>query len=155
MKRFIIIFISLLISSVAISQTMSFPELFDKYAKADECKSVYMTAKMITTMASASNDAKLVKLLEGIKSIRIISAPISNKDFSKDINSYIKNNNLPKLSSRYSDNRSDDFYFYNGGKSAKNSEFIMYTTEPNKITVVRIYGIFDVKDISKLSKITN
>jgi hypothetical protein len=108
-----------------------------------------MEKKMIKAIAAKSNDKDLVKLLDGIESIRILSSVGRNDNMIADVKKFISSNDFKRMGERTEDGKCDTFYLFDGGEST----FIMLSVSPTKTTVIRIFGYFNVKDISKLSRI--
>jgi hypothetical protein len=152
MKRFIniLILIALFFFPV-ISQAQSFRNIYDKYSDNPGCSSVLMEKKMIKAIAAKSNDKDLVKLLDGIESIRILSSVGRNENMISDVKKFISSGDFTRMGERTEDGKCDTFYLFDGGDYE--STFIMLSVSSTKTTVIRIFGFFNVKDISKLSRI--
>lgn len=150
MKKNIALIIAVFISSAIMAQDSFFITIFHKYEKAENCTSVEMSSKMISMLVRNTNDENLAEQLKGIKSIIMLTIPVSYKDVERDLNAYIKYKKLRKLSSSYADGISDDYYLL---EDDNGSTFIMLSNNKQKYTIVYIYGRFDIKNISKLSKI--
>lgn len=151
-KIYILIFISLL-SYPLLGQAVTYNSIFEKYSKTEGAKSSVMNSKMIKMIGERSNDAKLSKLLDGIKTISVLSVPVSdNKDFPLQINDYISARSFSNLMTSSESGKEDKFYFYDGGNK-RSSLLMILNYDSCFYTIIRIIGYFDIKDISKLSQI--
>jgi hypothetical protein len=153
MKKYIeiLILIALFFFPVISQAQSSHQDVFEKYANEPGCSSVTMEKKMIKAIASKSEDQDLVNLLDGIQSIKILSSNGKNENMISDVKRYVSIDNMTKMGERAENGKTDSFYIRDGGKYQ--SIFIMLSVSPAKTTVIRIFGFFDVKDVSKLSRI--
>lgn len=118
--------------------------------------SVEMGRKMMEMMARhvTKSDRDLASLIGGIRSIRVLKAqqPRSEEavQFSRELLSMAADGEYALVMSRTEDGQTSEFYFIDGGNSAP-SEFLMICFGPEERMALDIYGVFDVKDISRLS----
>ena len=125
--------------------------IFDDYAGKKEYQSVIYGKTMLSMMREgASSDVQV--LLDGIKTIRIISYKGTAEDLCNKVLAKIKND-YRLISKMTGEGRVSNFYLYEPEKARKDMSFVMTVTGPQESVVLEIIGKFDVKDITRLSLI--
>ncbi len=131
-------------------------ELYDRYAAEEGFSSVIYGKRMMEMMADRvrSEDKELARLLEGIRSIRVISTQQPNPDFETDTRWWIDVTFKEEehLSHVVEQGQTTDAYLCDGGRYNQ-STFVLVSFGEREQVVLRITGYFSVRDISRLSSI--
>lgn len=156
MKR-ILILILLTLPFLVQGQNVSW-KFFDHYSKADGFSSVQLERKMMRMMsrqAAEKGDEKLAELLNGIEWIRIVALNGGDgQQFMADAEELATDPfyRFQLVLSESSDGQMTRFYLREA-EFSRNSELLMITSGPREMVVVNIYGLFDLKQVSRLSSI--
>ena len=158
MKRFlsavpclILPFMLLFIRYEAAAQERAVDTLFSRYTRAEGFTSVTYGNKMLEMMKDGAS-CELQELLDGIDVIRIISTgEQSGKELSSEAREMAVSAGYGLVSEVSGNEHSAAFFFKD--ESCGMSSFLMVSETPDGTAVLDIYGIFDIKDISKLSGI--
>ena len=131
-------------------------ELYDRYASQEGFSSVVYGKRMMEMMADRvrREDKELAKLLEGIRSIRVLSTKAPHADFELDTrwwtdHTFVEEQQLSHVIER---GQTTDTYLIDGGRYNQ-STFVLVSFGEREQVVLRITGYFSVKDISRLSSI--
>lgn len=131
-------------------------ELYDRYGTQEGFSSVIYGKRMMEMMADRvrGEDKELAKLLEGIRSIRIISTQRPHADFELDTRWWIDHTFVEdqQLSHVVEEGQTTDTYLVDGGRYNQ-STFVLVSFGAREQVVLHIMGYFSVKDISRLSSI--
>lgn len=151
MKRFLITCLLLCTAFVVRAQNAGFSSLYEEYSGREGYTCIEMGGKMMKMLSqrASGDDKELAALLSGIRSIRIVSAKPPHEEFLSRLLDVEKAYKL--ILSQSEQGQTTRFCFIDGGKGC--SEFLMIVSGPGEQTAVNIYGVFDVKDISRLSSI--
>lgn len=150
MKRLLFILVLMIPMGLA-AQTSSLDGIYEEYTGRKGYRSIVYGKKMISIMKEdASTDVR--KLLNGIRTIRIISHEGSDGRLCEDVQQTVRRHH--ELISRIDEDGSSSlFYLYEGNDAGADMSFVMLVSAPGSQIVLEIIGRFDVKDISKLSVI--
>ncbi len=135
--------------------TFTMDELFEKYAPHEKFTSVVFGHKMMEMMAERveRDDVELAELLEGIRTIRVISTKEPNAEFERDAMSWQKGlSGGVKISHVVEEGQTSYTYLVDGGRWNE-SVFVLLSFGAQEQAVIYIKGYFSVKDISRLSMI--
>lgn len=133
-------------------------KFFDRYSKAEGFSSVQLERKMMRMMsrqAAEKGDEKLAELLNGIHYIRIVALAGGNREeFLKDAEALASNPDFKfqLVMSESSEGQTTRFYLREA-EFYSYSELLMLTSGPKETVAVNIYGLFDLKQVSRLSTI--
>ena len=156
MKR-ILILILLTVPFLARAQNASW-KFFDRYSKAEGFSSVQLERKMMRMMsrqAAEKGDANLAELLDGIHYIRIVTVDGGDcATFLKDAEALASDPvfKFQLVMSESSGGQTTRFYLREA-EFYSYSELLMLTYGPKETVAVNIYGLFDLKQVSRLSTI--
>lgn len=156
MKR-ILILILLMLPFLVRGQNVSW-KFFDHYSKAEGFSSVQLERKMMRMMsrqAAEKGDEKLSELLNGIELIRIVALSGGDgQQFLEDAEDLATDPiyRFQLVMSECSGGQMTRFYLREADFT-RNSELLMITAGPRETVVVNIYGLFDLKQVSRLSSI--
>lgn len=130
----------------------SFGSFFDRYAVRDGFTSVVLGRKMMQMMSrqARNEDRELSRLLAGIRSIRILAADKPDETFCDEARRVAETGAYQLMSSLSEGGQYTCFYLYDGGRWGE-SEFLMLTFGQRENVVVEIVGVFDVREVSRLS----
>lgn len=136
------------------AQETAFGKLFAHYSGREGYTSMELGEKMMKMMSrrARDEDKALADLLDGIRSIRIVAAKHPNEQFVSDLLEIAGSGKYKLILSQTEGEQNSRFYFIDGGRFGY-SEFLMVVYGPKEQVAVDIYGVFDVKDISRLSAI--
>lgn len=135
----------------AAAQERAVDSLFTRYTRAEGYTSVIYGKKMLEMMKDGASTG-LQALLDGIEVIRIISCrDAQHSTLASEAAEAAENGHYELVSQVNRDGSSSAFYFKDDpcGKSS----FLMVSVSDGKEAVLDIYGVFDIKDISRLSAI--
>lgn len=151
MKRLIILFMISFLPLGLHAQSSELDGIFDEYAGREEYQTIIYGKTMLSMMREgASSDVQA--LLDGIKTIRIISYKGTAEDLCNKVLAKIKTD-YRLISKMTGEGRVSNFYLYEPEKAKKDMSFVMTVTGPQESVVLEIIGKFDVKDITRLSVI--
>lgn len=134
----------------AIGQDRQIDSLFSVHVKEKGYTSVIYGRKMLEIMKDNSS-CELRQLLDDINVIRIISSPTFVEQLREEAVEVAEHSCYELISMTRDDVRSAAFYFKQEPDGS--SSFLMVSTDLEGTAVLDINGIFDVKDISRLSEI--
>ena len=143
MKRLLLILI-LLLPRLAAAQSNSVNDFFSRYAAAEGFTSVQLEQKMMQLMshqAAERGDKGLAVLLKDIQYIRIIA--LKEGDGGRK---------FQPVTSGSEDGQTTKFYIRETALSVK-SELVMITYGAKETVVVNIFGVFDLRQVARLSSI--
>lgn len=156
MKRILIILI-LLLPMFASAQSSAVNDLFERYGSAEGFTSVQLEQKMMQMMSSQAKergDKSLAALLRDIKYIRIIA--LRGGDGTKFVGDAEKtvtdDKRFTLVTSSTEEGQTTKFYIRESSTTDK-SELVMITYGAKETVVVNIYGIFDLRQVARLSTI--
>lgn len=143
---------AMLLSSLAIySKERDTDTLFSRYSGKEGYSSVTYGKKMLEIMKkNASPD--VARILEGIVEIRIISGSGTGQPSLYDEACGITANGGYGLISEIAESGTSTSFFIRE-EDGDMSSFLMISRSDGKETVLDIYGVFDIQDISKLAAI--
>ena len=156
MKR-ILILLLVVLPFLARAQNVSW-KFFDRYSKAEGFSSVQLERKMMRMMsrqASERGDEKLSELLRGLESIRIVALDGGDgQQFMADAEALVNHANyhFQMVMSESREGQVTRFYLRDAMPQGY-SELVMLTYGPKETVAVNIYGLFDLKQVSRLSRI--
>ncbi len=159
MKR-ILILLLVLLPMLASGQNASW-RFFDRYSKAEGFTSVQLERKMMRMMsrqAAEKGDGKLADLLDGIQYIRIVAldggSEAAAARFVADAEVLVDDqaNSFQLVMSTSEQGQTTRFYLREAAFSL-NSELLMLTWGEKETVAVNIYGMFDLKQVARLSSI--
>ena len=156
MKR-ILILLLVVLPFLARAQNVSW-RFFDRYSKAEGFSSVQLERKMMRMMsrqASERGDEKLSELFRGLESIRIVALDGGDgQQFMADAEALVNHANyhFQMVMSESSGGQTTRFYLREA-EFYSYSELLMLTYGPKETVAVNIYGLFDLKQVSRLSRI--
>lgn len=131
---------------------------FDHYSKAEGFTSVQIERKMMRMMscqAAEKGDDKLAELLDGIQYIRIVSVDGGDEEqFLSQALELVDNekSDFQLVMSTSEGGQTTRFYLREADYSL-DSELLMLTWGEKETVAVNIYGLFDLKQVSRLSGI--
>ena len=147
MKRLLLILI-LLLPRLAAAQSNSVDDFFSRYAAAEGFTSVQLEQKMMQLMsrqAAERGDKGLAVLLQDIQYIRIIALKEGDGGrFVRDAEAAV--------TSGSENGQTTKFYIRETALSVK-SELVMITYGAKETVVVNIFGVFDLRQVARLSTI--
>lgn len=156
MKR--ILFLLLMVLPFLVrAQNVSW-RFFDRYSKSPGFSSVQLERRMMRMMsrqASERGDGKLAELLDGIESIRIVAVDGGDGGpFMEDAQALVDHEGyrFQLVMSESRDGQVTRFYLRNAVPPGY-SELLMLSFGPRETVAVNIYGMFDLKQVSRLSTI--
>lgn len=156
MKR-ILILLLVVLPFLARAQNVSW-KFFDRYSKAEGFSSVQLERKMMRMMsrqASERGDEKLSELLRGLESIRIVALDGGDgQQFMADAEALVNHANyhFQMVMSESREGQVTRFYLRDAMPQGY-SELVMLTSGSKETVAVNIYGLFDLKQVSRLSRI--
>ena len=159
MKRILILMV-LLLPFLARGQHAS-DRFFDRYSKAEGFASVQLERKMMRMMsrqAAEKGDEKLAKLLDGIQYIRIVALDGGDAEdaerFLSDAEALAgsEEHGFQLVMSTSEEGQTTRFYLREAAFPL-NSELLMLTWGAKETVAVNIYGMFDLKQVARLSTI--
>lgn len=136
------------------AQQTEFRDLFAEYAGREGFTSMELGGKMMQMMSRRvkDEDKALAKLLDGIRSIRIVAAKTTDARFVEELLKVAQEGHYKLVMSLSEQGQTTLFYFIDGGRFT-DSEFLMISYGAKEQVALDIYGVFDVKDISRLAAI--
>ena len=153
MKRLLLILI-LLLPRLAAAQSNSVDDFFSRYAAAEGFTSVQLEQKMMQLMsrqAAERGDKGLAVLLKDIQYIRIIALKEGDGGrFVRDAEAAVAADQ--PVTSGTEDGQTTKFYIRETALSVK-SELVMITYGAKETVVVNIFGVFDLRQVARLSTI--
>lgn len=158
MKRILLIMtLSLFLPNLVSAQSSFMNDFFKRYETAEGFSSVSLGAKMMQTMsrqAAESGDKGLAVLLEDIQYIRIVAlAGGDGEQLVRDAEAAVASERkFREAASTTEDGQTTKFYIQETALAVK-SELVMITYGAKETVVVNIYGVFDLKQIARLSSI--
>lgn len=159
MKR-ILILMMVLLPFLARGQYAS-DRFFDRYSKAEGFASVQLERKMMRMMsrqAAEKGDEKLAELLDGIQYIRIVALDGGGREaagrFLSDAEALAgsEEHGFQLVMSTSEEGQTTRFYLREAAFPL-NSELLMLTWGAKETVAVNIYGMFDLKQVARLSTI--
>lgn len=156
MKRLLLIVILLLPQLVA-AQSSSVEDFFGRYRDADGFTSVSLESKMMQMMsrqAAERGDKGLSVLLEDIQYIRIVALKDGDSgQLVRDAEAAVAaDRKFQPVTSGTEDGQTTKFYIRETALSLK-SELVMISYGARETVVVNIYGVFDLRQVARLSSI--
>ena len=156
MKRVLLILI-LLLPQLAAAQSNAVNDFFGRYAAAGGYTSVQLEQKMMQMMsrqAAERGDKGLAVLLEDIQYIRIIALKEGDgAQFVRDAEAAVAaDRKFQPVTSGSENGQTTKFYIRETALSVK-SELVMITYGVKETVVVNIYGVFDLRQVARLSSI--
>ena len=151
MKRLLLILI-LLLPRLAAAQSNSVNDFFSRYAAAEGFTSVQLEQKMMQLMsrqAAERGDKGLAVLLKDIQYIRIIA--LKEGDGGRFVRDAADRKFQP-VTSGSENGQTTKFYIRETALSVK-SELVMITYGAKETVVVNIFGVFDLRQVARLSSI--
>lgn len=155
MKRLLLILI-LLLPRLAAAQSNSVDDFFSRYA-AEGFTSVQLEQKMMQLMsrqAAERGDKGLAVLLKDIQYIRIIALKEGDGGrFVRDAEAAVAaDRKFQPVTSGSENGQTTKFYIRETALSVK-SELVMITYGAKETVVVNIFGVFDLRQVARLSTI--
>lgn len=150
MKRSLLLLL-LLLPFCAAAQTPTFGEFYEDYAGQDGYRTIELGHKMMQMMGRDA-DPQLAQLLDGIRRIRIIATKRPAPFFWARAHKIASEGDYSLISHTDEADRSTSFYFIDGGSEGL-SELLMLAGDKKELVVLNIYGRFDVRDISRLTRL--
>ena len=156
MKRLLLILI-LLLPRLAAAQSNSVDDFFSRYAAAEGFTSVQLEQKMMQLMsrqAAERGDKGLAVLLKDIQYIRIIALKEGDGGrFVRDAEAAVAaDRKFQPVTSGSENGQTTKFYIRETAQSVK-SELVMITYGAKETVVVNIFGVFDLRQVARLSTI--
>ena len=155
MKRLLLILI-LLLPRLAAAQSNSVDDFFSRYAAAEGFTSVQLEQKMMQLMsrqAAERGDKGLAVLLKDIQYIRIIALKEGDGGrFVRDAEADVADRKFQPVTSGSENGQTTKFYIRETALSVK-SELVMITYGAKETVVVNIFGVFDLRQVARLSTI--
>lgn len=156
MKRLLFVLILLLPQLVA-AQSNSVDAFFGRYATAEGFTSAQLERKMMQMMsrqAAARGDKGLAVLLDDIQYIRIIALKEGDGgQLVRDAEAAVAaDRKFQPVTSGTENGQTTKFYIRETALSVK-SELVMITYGAKETVVVNIYGVFDLRQVARLSSI--
>lgn len=158
MKRLLLILaLSLLLPRFASAQSNSVDAFFGRYAAAEGFTSAQLERKMMQMMsrqAAARGDKGLAVLLDDIQYIRIIALKEGDGGrLVRDAEAAVTaDRKFQPVTSGTENGQTTKFYIRETALSVK-SELVMITYGAKETVVVNIYGVFDLRQVARLSSI--
>lgn len=158
MKRLLLIStLFLLLPRLASAQSSSVEDFFGRYREAAGFTSVLLEPKMMQMMsrqAAERGDKGLSVLLKDIQYIRIIALKDGDGgQLVRDAEAAVAaDRKFQPVTSGTEDGQTTKFYIRETALSVK-SELMMITYGAKETVVVNIYGIFDLRQVARLSSI--
>lgn len=151
MKRWLLILI-LLLPLAGTAQNRAFDEFYQSYAAETNVRSIELGRKMMEMMRRDA-DPELARLLDGIRSIRILAAQKPYPFlFRAQAYKVARDKAFELISRTDSKGPSVSFYFIEGS-GERLSELLMLSDGDEEFIVLDICGVFDVRDISRLTQL--
>ena len=142
-------------SKPAKRELYTFDRLYEKYAAQEGVTSILFGKRMMQMMADRvrDEDRELAKLLEELRSIRVLTNAHPSAQFEADARSILKKLSGWELISQIEEHGQQiDSYLFDGGRWHP-STFLLFSFGDKEQVVLYIQGYFSVKDISRLSEI--
>lgn len=142
-------------SKPAKRESYTFDRLYEKYAAQEGVTSILFGKRMMQMMADRvrDEDRELAKLLEELRSIRVLTNARPSAQFEADARSILKKLSGWELISQIEEHGQQiESYLFDGGRWHP-STFLLFSFGEQEQVVLYIQGYFSVKDISRLSEI--
>lgn len=142
-------------SKPAKRELYTFDRLYEKYAAQEGVTSILFGKRMMQMMADRvrDEDRELAKLLEELRSIRVLTNARPSAQFEADARSILKKLSGWELISQIEEHGQQiESYLFDGGHWHP-STFLLFSFGDKEQVVLYIQGYFSVKDISRLSEI--
>lgn len=142
-------------SKPAKRELYTFDRLYEKYAAQEGVTSILFGKRMMQMMADRvrEEDRELAKLLEELRSIRVLTNAHPSAQFEADARSILKKLSGWELISQIEEHGQQiESYLFDGGHWHP-STFLLFSFGDKEQVVLYIQGYFSVKDISRLSEI--
>ena len=142
-------------SKPAKRELYTFDRLYEKYAAQEGVTSILFGKRMMQMMADRvrDEDRELAKLLEELRSIRVLTNAHPSAQFEADARSILKKLSGWELISQIEEHGQQiESYLFDGGHWHP-STFLLFSFGDKEQVVLYIQGYFSVKDISRLSEI--
>ena len=158
MKRILLIMtLSLFLPNLVSAQSSFMNDFFKRYETAEGFSSVSLGAKMMQTMsrqAAEHGDKGLAVLLKDIQYIRIIALKEGDGGrFVRDAEAAVAaDRKFQPVTSGSENGQTTKFYIRETALSVK-SELVMITYGAKETVVVNIFGVFDLRQVARLSSI--
>lgn len=137
----------------------SLSDFYLEHAARPEFASISLEPKMMRMMsrrAKEGGDRELAELLDGIEQIRVLVLREGNrKAFAEEVRWSMDLLGYERLSASQEEGRTTEFYLHEGGKwwQPEASGFVMLTSDDHETVWMNIYGVFDVRDVGRLTAI--
>lgn len=142
-------------SKPAKRELYTFDRLYEKYSAREGVTSILFGKRMMQMMADRvrEEDRELAKLLEELRSIRVLTNARPSAQFEADARSILKKISGWELISQIEEHGQQiESYLFDGGRRYP-STFLLFSFGDKEQVVLYIQGYFSVKDISRLSEI--
>ena len=142
-------------SKPAKRELYTFDRLYEKYSAQEGVTSILFGKRMMQMMADRvrDEDRELAKLLEELRSIRVLTNAHPSAQFEADARSILKKLSGWELISQIEEHGQQiESYLFDGGHWHP-STFLLFSFGDKEQVVLYIQGYFSVKDISRLSEI--
>lgn len=142
-------------SKPAKRELYTFDRLYEKYSAQEGVTSILFGKRMMQMMADRvrEEDRELAKLLEELRSIRVLTNAHPSAQFEADARSILKKLSGWELISQIEEHGQQiESYLFDGGRWHP-STFLLFSFGDKEQVVLYIQGYFSVKDISRLSEI--
>ena len=156
MKRFLLLLI-LVLPRAGMAQSGSVSDFYGKYASAEGFTSIQLEQKMMQAMsrqAAERGDKALAILLDDIQYIRIIALKGGDgAQFVRDAEAAIAaDRKFQPVTSGTENGQTTKFFIRSPALTVK-SELVMITYGAKETVVVNIYGVFDFRQVARLSSL--
>lgn len=151
MKRWLLILI-LLLPLAGTAQNHAFDEFYQSYASETNVRSIELGRKMMEMMRRDA-DPELARLLDGIRSIRILAAKKPYPFLFRSQAYKVARDKAFELISRTDSKGPAVSFYFIEGRGERLSELLMLSDGDEEFIVLDICGSFDVRDISRLTQL--
>lgn len=153
MKRLLIL---LLLALPQLPRAQTLLQFYDKCASEERFASVSLERKMMRMMskqAGESGDKALAELLDGIESIRVLALREGDGEaFAAEAEALLEKQKYQLLTASTEEGQTTKFYLKDT-LPGDYSSFVMLTCGGRETVWLHVFGIFDVRDVARLSSI--
>jgi len=141
------------------ASAQSLRDFYEEHAARPEFASVSLEPKMMRMMsrrAKEGGDEALAELLDGIEQIRVLVLRQGDRDrFAEEVRRSMEQFGYERLSLSREEGRTTEFYLRESRKRwlPGASGFVMLTCDERETVWMNIYGVFDVRDVGRLSSL--
>lgn len=151
MKKVILVLVIVLASLLCGAQNINFCKFYEKYSGQDGFVSIEMSGSMFKMInASYESDEDFSNMMNKVDNLIIIVSEESNEEFMDDINEVVKKDKFTSMTTIKDGEATIRLYLIDD----KIKSFLMVVSNEDECAVISITGNMNVKDITKMTKIS-